>query len=249
MEAAWSSETFRIFLPSYRASHFIRLLVLIFFTVRTLDFTSGMLYNDPVRWFFCVNCSVNIVLVGRQYIDTLNDGAPLQRTPIATCFNGICFFVQDSPLTLLVQTFLLELYICALYLLRVPLWWPWGCSEEVRRRCTTAWLNFITTWYVSFTYKLKLTGVIHLNSVWVINREEPLVHLNSEVKTKITNWTRQSGIAVSTEVTYGALQGFVGLFCGKGEISTCLSVSDTINLLCLVPSVWIHEISKCIQGW
>jgi len=50
-----------------------------------------------------VNLSVNIVLIGTQHIDTLKDGVPLQRTPIATCFYGIRFFVQDSPLTRLIQ--------------------------------------------------------------------------------------------------------------------------------------------------
>lgn len=74
-----------------------------------------------------------------------------------------------------------------------------GAVKIVRRCSTAAWLNFVTTWYVSFPYKLKLTGVVRLNSVWVINREETLVDLNSEVKTEVANRTRQSGIA-STEV-------------------------------------------------
>jgi hypothetical protein len=40
----------------------------------------------------------------------------------------------------------------------------------------------------------------------------------------------------------------VGLFYGKREISTCLSVLGVIDLVGLVPSVGIREISKCIQG-
>ena len=41
-----------------------------------------------------------------QHFDTLNDGARLQRIPIVTRFNGIRSFVQDSPLTCLIQTVL-----------------------------------------------------------------------------------------------------------------------------------------------